>query len=245
MQMVCILKSCPLAILAAVVFIFPSACSRLTAGTGALNPAQQQMLDSSLKVSAAAIETGQPVAAGRLYKQLSTSFPSAPEPKLGLAYMALHAGDFATADALFTEASTLATLPALKAEALLGAGRASLGREDFATAKTHFLAATELAKGTPVESWVMNGRAVVATLEGDYPLAEQHYKAALALVSHPLITANLMRMLVEAGRMDEARQLHASHSDSYWMESDGVELSQLLKNRVLGRSAAEEMTATE
>ena len=40
----------------------------------------------------------------------------------------LHAGDFATADALFTEASTLATLPALKAEALLGAGRASLGR---------------------------------------------------------------------------------------------------------------------
>ena len=245
MQMVCILKSCPLAILAAVVCIFPSACSRLAAGTGELNPAQQQMLDSSLKVSAAAIETGQPVAAGRLYEQLSTSFPSAPEPKLGLAYMALHAGDFATADALFTEASTLATLPSLKAEALLGAGRASLGREDFATAKTHFLAATELAKGTPVESWVMNGQAVVATLEGDYPLAEQHYKAALALVSHPLITANLMRMLVEAGRMDEARQLHASHSDSYWMESDRVELSQLLKNSVLGRSETEEMTATE
>lgn len=119
-----------------------SACSYMSAGgtgRGALNPAQQQMLDSSLKVSAAAIETGQPVAAGRLYERLSTSFPSAPEPKLGLAYMALHAGDFATADALFTEASTLATLPALKAEALLGAGRASLGREDLATAKTHFL----------------------------------------------------------------------------------------------------------
>ena len=97
------------------------------------------MLDSSLKVSAAAIETGQPVAAGRMYEQLSHLLPEcAPEPKLGLAYMALHAGDFATADALFTEASTLATLPALKAEALLGAGRASLGREDFAMAKTHF-----------------------------------------------------------------------------------------------------------
>ncbi len=245
MQMVCSLKPCPLAILAAVVCIFPSACSRLAAGTGELNPAQQQMLDSSLKVSAAAIETGQPVAAGRLYEQLSTSFPSAPEPKLGLAYMALHAGDFATADALFTEASTLATLPSLKAEALLGAGRASLGREDFATAKTHFLAATELAKGTPVESWVINGQAVVATLEGDYPLAEQHYKAALALVPHPLITANLMRMLIEAGRVDEARQLHVSHGDSYWAESDRVELSQLLKNSVLGRSATEEMTATE
>ena len=205
-------------------------CSRVATGPGALNPAQQQMLDSSLKVSAAAIETGQPVAAGRLYERLSTSFPSAPEPKLGLAYMALHAGDFATADALFTEASTLATLPALKAEALLGAGRASLGREDFATAKTHFLAATELAKGTPVESWVMNGLAVVAALEGDYPLAEQHYRAALALVPHPLITANLTRMLVEAGRTDEARQLHASHSDTYWAEGDRAELPQLLES---------------
>ncbi len=226
--------SLPLCAVAAVIFL--GACSRLTAGAGGLNPAQQQMLDSSLKVSAAAIETGQPVAAGRLYEQLSTSFPSAPEPKLGLAYMALHAGDFATADGLFTEASLLASVPALKAEALLGAGRASLGREDFATAKTHLLAATELAKGTPVESWVMNGLAVVAALEGDYPLAEQHYRAALALTPHPLITANLMRTLVEAGRMDEARQLHANHSDSYWVESDRGELSQLLNNNVPGKS---------
>ena len=129
MQAVCILKYRFLTTLV-VGLLFLSACSRLSAGPGrgALNPAQQQMLDSSLKVSAAAIETGQPVAAGRLYERLSTSFPSAPEPKLGLAYMALHAGDFATADALFTEASTLATLPALKAEALLGAGRASRAR---------------------------------------------------------------------------------------------------------------------
>ena len=230
MLTVCIQKSCFPMVLIVTGLISLSACSRLAAGTGALNPAQQQMLDSSLKVSAAAIETGQPVAAGRLYEQLSTSFPSAPEPKLGLAYMALHAGDFATADALFTEASTLATLPALKAEALLGAGRASLGREDFATAKSHFLVATDLAKGTPVESWVMNGLAVVAALEGDYPLAEQHYRAALALVPHPLITANLMRMLVEAGRLDEARQLHASHTDTYWAEGDRTELSQLLRN---------------
>ena len=106
-------------------------------------------------------------------------------------------------------------------------------------AKAHLLAATDLAKGTPVESWVMNGLAVVAALEGDYPLAEQHYKAALALVPHPLITANLMRMLVEAGRVDEARQLHASHSDSYWVESDRVELSQLLKNSAMGRRDTE------
>ena len=241
MPTACIQKSYFLTVLIVTGLISLSACSQFAAGTGrgALNPAQQQVLDSSLKVSAAAIETGQPVAAGRLYEQLSTSFPSAPEPKLGLAYMALHAGDFTTADTLFTEASTLASLPALKAEALLGAGRASLGREDLAMAKAHLLAATDLAKGTPVESWVMNGLAVVAALEGDYPLAEQHYKTALALVPHPLITANLMRMLVEAGRIDEARQLHASHSDSYWVESDRVELSQLLKNSAMGRRETE------
>lgn len=238
MQTACILKPCFFTILFVAGLISLSGCSQSAgrAGRGALNPAQQQMLDTSLKVSAAAIETGQPVAAGRLYERLSTSFPSAPEPKLGLAYMALHAGDFATADALFTEASTLTTLPALKAEALLGAGRASLGREDFATAKTHFLAATELAKGTPVESWVINGLAVVAALEGDYPLAEQHYKAALALLPHPFITANLMRTLVEAGRMDEARQLHSSHNDTYWAESDRTELPQLLKNSATDKS---------
>ena len=134
MQATCILKRYSLTILTTAVFIFLSAYSRVATGTGALNPAQQQMLDSGLKVSAAAIETGRPVAAGRLYERLSTSFPSAPEPELGLAYMALHAGDFATADTLFTEASTLTTLPALKAEALLGAGRASLGRSAFGSA---------------------------------------------------------------------------------------------------------------
>ena len=194
-----------------------------------LGPAQQRVLDNSLKVSAAALETGQPVAAGRLYEQLSGTFPNAPEPKLGLAYMALHAGDFTRADALFIEASTLATQPAIKAEALLGAGRASLGREDLAGAKTHFLAATELAEGTPVQSWIMNGLAVVATFEGDYPLAEQRYNEALALISHPLITANLTRMLVEAGRPDDARQLFARHDASFWVGSDGGELAHLLE----------------
>ena len=226
MQTVCILKLGLCTVLATCVLSACTAGSKQTT----LGPAQQQMLDNSLKVSAAAIETGQPVAAGRLYERLSTTFPSAPEPKLGLAYMALDAGDFAAADALFTEASALATLPALKAEARLGAGRASLGREDLAGAKTHFLAAAELAEGTPVESWVLNGLAVVATLEGDYPLAEKQYTEALALVSHPRINANLMRMLVESGRIDEARQLHSRYSASYWVESDRAELSQLLKN---------------
>ena len=194
-----------------------------------LGPAQQQVLDNSLKVSAAALETGQPVAAGRLYEQLAGTFPNAPEPKLGLAYIALHAGDFTRAAMLFIEASTLATQPAIKAEALLGAGRASLGQEDLAGAATHFLAAAELAEGTPVQSWIMNGLAVVATFDGDYPLAEQRYNEALALVSHPLITANLARMLIEAGRPEDARQLLARHDASFWVGSDRGELAQLLE----------------
>ena len=226
-HMTCMLKT-SLILIAAVSFSL-SACSRFAAGPGRLNPAQQQMLDSSLKVSAAAMQTGQPVAAGRMYERLSASFPSAPEPKLGLAYMALHAGDFTAATALFSQANTLATRPALKAEALLGAGRASLGREDLSAAKAHFLAATEPAKGTPIESWAMNGLAVVAALEGDYPQAEKHYKHALALAAHPLISANLMRTLVEAGRLDEARQLQASQSAS-WPASDRTELARLLEN---------------
>ena len=200
-----------------------------TAGQTTLGPTQQQMLDNSLKVSAAAIDTGQPVVAGRLYEQLSDTFPSAPEPRLGLAYMALDAGDFARADALFIEASALATQPAIKAEALLGAGRASLGREDLAGAKAHFLAAADLAEDTQIRPWAMNGLAVVATFEGDYSLAEQRYNEALTPVSHPLITANLTRMLVEAGRLDEARQLFSRHDASYWAESDRAELSQLFE----------------
>ena len=209
--------------------IFLSACSSSRSGRP-FGPVQQRMLDSSLKVSAAAIETGQPVAAGRLYEQLSQTFPSAPEPKLGLAYMALHSGDFTTADTLFTQAGSLAETKAIKAEALLGAGRASLGREDFAQAKTHFLAAEALAQNTPLASWVANGLAVVASLESDYPLAQSRFDEALQLSQsrHPAITANLVRMLIESGRMDEARQLYAGKSASYWLGGDGPALAQLI-----------------
>ena len=54
-----------------------------------LGPPQQQLLANSLKVSVAALETGQPVATGRLYEQLSDTFLSVPEPKLGLAHFEL------------------------------------------------------------------------------------------------------------------------------------------------------------
>ncbi len=223
-------------------------CSQLS-GKAQLGPAQQQMLDSSLKVSAAAIETGQPAAAGRLYENLSRTFPDAPEPKLGLAYLALHAGDFSTADALFTEAGELAKTDALKAEALLGAGRASLGREDLTAAKSYFLAAAAISENRPehsqsrgdeassgrVASWVSNGLAVVASLEGDYAQAEERYDTALALASHPMITANLVRMFVESGRGEEAGRLYSSHPASYWMEGDGAELAELIENSSPGK----------
>ena len=120
-----------------------------------LDPAQQQMLDRGLEVSSVAVKTGQPVAAGRMYETPVHLLPERPgtETRTGL-YGPARPVTLRPADALFTEASSLATLPALKAEALLGAGRASLGREDLATARTHFLAAAELATGTSVAPWV-------------------------------------------------------------------------------------------
>ncbi|MCE2484436.1 MAG: hypothetical protein J4F42_02895 [Desulfurellaceae bacterium] len=49
-----------------------------------LGPGQREMLDTSLQVSAAALATGQTLAAERLYKRLTDTFPRTPEPKLGL-----------------------------------------------------------------------------------------------------------------------------------------------------------------
>lgn len=225
--------------------VLMGACSQLS-GEAQLSPAQQEMLNSSLKVSAAAIETGQPVAAGRLYENLSRTFPTAPEPKLGLGYLALHAGNFSTADALFAEAGELAKTDALKAEALLGAGRASLGREDLAQARTRFLAAAAIADGEAaassgrVASWVSNGLAVVASLEGDWAQAKERYDTALALASHPMITANLVRMLVESGGLEEAKRLYASHKASYWMAGDGAELAEFIANRTPGKRGIKE-----
>ena len=71
---------------------------------GQLGAAEQQQLNSSLKLASASADAGQFKAAERLYTQLSRHFPSAPEPRLGLAYLALEAGDFTLAGKLFAEA---------------------------------------------------------------------------------------------------------------------------------------------
>ena len=198
---------------------------------GQLGAAEQQQLNSSLKLASASADAGQLEAAARLYTQLSRHFPSAPEPRLGLAYLALEAGDFTLAEKLFAEADERSTTPAAKAAALLGAGRARLAKDDSAGAKTHFLAASKLAKGTPAEAWVANGLGVVATLEGDHARARTRYEKALKLSpSHPMMTANLVRALAQSGAGDEAGRLYAEYPASYWLDGDGAELSRLLKD---------------
>ena len=199
---------------------------------GRLGAAEQQQLNSSLKVASASADAGQLEAAKRLYTQLSRHFPSAPEPRLGLAYMALEAGDFTLAGRLFAEAVERSATPAAKADALLGAGRASLGKGDTAGAKAHFLAASKLAKDMPAEAWVANGLGVVATIEGDHAGARKRYEEALKLSpSHPMITSNLVRALAQSGAEDGARRLYAEYPASHWLDGDGAALSSLLETR--------------
>ena len=201
--------------------------------TGQLGAAERQQLRNSLNVASASADAGQLEAAERLYTQLSHHFPSAPEPKLGLGYLALEAGDFTLAGKLFAEADERSATPSARAEALLGAGRASLGKGDTAGSKTHFLAASRLAKGTPAEAWVANGLGVVATIEGNHARARTHYDEALKLSpSHPMITANLVRALAKSGSGREARRLYAKYPASYWLDGDGATLSRLLKNTI-------------
>ena len=207
---------------------------------GQLGAAEQQQLNSGLKVASASADAGQLVAAKRLYTQLSRHFPSAPKPRLGLAYLALEAGDFTLAGKLFAEAVERSATPAAKADALLGAGRASLGKGDTAGAKAHFLAASKLAKDVPAEAWVVNGLGVVATIEGDHAGARTRYEEALKLSpSHPMITANLVRALAQSGAGDEARRLYADYPASYWLDRDGAELSGLLKDTDTAATASD------
>ena len=197
---------------------------------GQLGAAEQQQLNSSLKLASASADAGQLEAAKRLYTQLSRHFPSAPEPRLGLAYLALEAGDFTLAGRLFAEAVERSAKPAAKAAALLGAGRASLSEGDTAGAKAHFLAASKLGKDVPAEAWVANGLGVVATIEGDHAGARKRYEEALKLSpSHPMITANLVRALAQSGAEDEARRLYAEYPASHWWDGDGAALSSLLE----------------
>ena len=210
-------------------------CGALKLGdqdTGRLGAGERQQLNSSLKVAAASAKAGQLGTAERLYTQLARHFPNAPEPRFGLAYLALEAGNFTRAGKLFAEAGGRSATPVAKAEAWLGAGRASLGKGDVGAAKNHFLAAAELARGTAAEAWVANGLGVVATLESDHAGAKEHFDEAVQLSSsHPMMTANLVRALAQSGELGKARKLYAKYAASHWLKGDAASLSRLLEEK--------------
>jgi len=206
-----------------------AACARLPAPGGA--PGSDTRLRESLPVAAAALSSGQLDFAGRLYSSLAEHFDDAPEPFLGLGYVAFQRGDFAGAEKSFLKASKRASgAPAVRAEALLGAGRAALVRNRVWTARRHFRKGQEPARDTPSAAWIANGLAVARGLGSDFEAAEAHYSDALQLSSgHPRITANYVRMLVAAGRIDDAARAYAKHPPAWWATGDGPALSRLIE----------------
>ena len=206
-----------------------TACARLPALGGA--PGSDTMLRDSLPVAAAALSAGQLDVAHRLYSSLAEHFDDTPEPFLGLGYVAFQGGDFTAAEKSFLKASKRASgTPAVRAEALLGAGRAALARNRVRAALRHFRNGREPARDTPTAAWIANGLAVARALESDFEAAEAHYSDALRLSSeHPRIAANHVRMLVAAGRIDDAARAYAEHPPAWWATGDGPGLSRLIE----------------
>ena len=206
-----------------------AACARLPAPGGA--PDSDTLLRDSLPVAAAALSAGQIDVARRLYGSLAEHFDDAAEPFLGLGYVAFQAGDFAAAEKSFLQASRRASgTPAARAEALLGAGRAALVQNRIRAALRHFRNAQEPARNTAAAAWVANGLAVTRGLGADFEAAEAHYSDALRLsTGHPRIAANYVRMLVEAGRIDDAARAYAEHPPASWADDDGPALSRLIE----------------
>ena len=64
----------------------------------------------------------------------------------------------------------------------------------------------------------------------DFEAAEAHYSDALRLSSgHPRIAANRVRMLVAAGRIDDAARAYAKQPPAWWATGDGPALSRLIE----------------
>ena len=218
----------PRAAVAAVALALLSACANWPAPNDGADSGK--VLQNSLPVAAAALSAGQIDVAQRLYTSLSDQFDDAPQPLLGLGYIAFRNQDFVAAEKHFLQAAKRAgEAPEMLAEALMGAGRAALVQGRSRAATNHFRRALEAGKDTPFAAWIANGLAVAATLDADYAAAEAHYATALALSSgHPGIAANHVRMLVAAGRIDDAARAFARHPPTYWAPEDGPELSRLV-----------------
>ena len=228
------------ALAAAALLILVAACGSFSERSEAPQPGES--LSSNLSVASAALAAGQPDVARRLYRSLAEQYKDAPEPLLGLGYIALRGGDPTDANGHFLEAAALAeNMPATRAEALLGAGRARLAKGDTQAARKHLLDARELARDPSSEVWIENGLAVAAVLNGDFIKAEAHYARALSHPSpRPRITANFVRMLIASGRIDEAERVYGAHEPSYWRDGDGHALHSLIEQ---GRSQQPEQAS--
>ena len=213
---------------------WPQFCSPLRPAGGlpgeSRSPGAEQALQSNLSVASAALAAGQPAVAQRLYLALAERFEDAPEPALGLGYVALRGNNPGEAGEHFLRAASLADdAPGMKAEALLGAARASLSQGDSSTAQRHLSAARDLARDPSSVAWIENGLAVAAVFEEDYVTAEAHYVSALRQPSaHPRIAANYVRMLIASERIDDAARTLAAHAPSRWEENDRQALQSLI-----------------
>ena len=194
-------------------------------------PDTGELLRNSLPVAAAALAAGQLDVARRLYLALAERFDNAAEPFLGLGYIAFQDRDFTAAEKYFLQAGERASdTPAMQAEALLGAGRTALVQGRTRAARRHFRSAQAPGQDTPSAAWIANGLAVTTALDGDHEAAEAHYAEALRRSSgHPRIAANFVRMLVAAGRIDDAARAYAEQPPSYWADDDGPTLSRLIE----------------
>ena len=215
------------AAMAAVLFSL-SACWGLSGESR--SPGGEQLLQSNLSVASAALAAGQPAVAYKLYLALAERFDDAPEPLLGLGYIALQTERPGEAGDHFRRAAKLADdAPGMRAEALLGAARASLAQGDGGTARRYLAAARDLAEDSSTIAWIENGLAVAAVFEEDYSTAEAHYASALRQPSaHPRVAANFIRMLVASGRIDEAERTYGAYATSYWDEGDRQALQSLI-----------------
>ena len=211
------------------------AVAGLLAGCAAWAPKDEargpeEHLRNSLQVAAAALAAGQSEVARRLYVSLAGRFPDSPEPLLGVGYVDLHGGRPVSAKERFVRASALAESdPAVRAEALLGAGRAALAQGRTKEAGKMFERATGAGADTPAAPWAANGRAVAAALDARFAESEGHFAEALRLSpGEPRITANLVRMLVAAGRWEDGARVYSAHDPSRWRDGDGPALSLLI-----------------
>ena len=194
-------------------------------------PDTEELLRNSLPVAAAALGAGQLDVARRLYLALEERFDNVPEPVLGLGYVAFQSGDFVAAERYFLQAAERASdTPAMQAEALLGAGRTALVQNRTQAARRHFQSAEASGQDTPTSAWIANGLAVTATLGGDHDLAGTYYEEALRRsTGHPRIAANYVRMLIAAGRIDDAARAFAERPPTYWAADDAAALSLLVE----------------